>query len=158
MVETYRFNKGKTKMTELLLIQAACENCCFSRQDDQTEVYTLSCHKHAPRPSVGVKVANFRTDWPPVYNNDWCGEWKAIASIGTLNVNKSIRTLQLGIRARRAIAGAVYNDRTSIEDISIGQLLACSAEDLGEQKDFGGSTLARIRSALNYLGLKLRGD
>jgi len=51
-----------------LLGKQRCLECRFWKQETGEYLFSGHCHRYAPR------CGNFN-DWPPVYQDDWCGDF-----------------------------------------------------------------------------------
>jgi len=64
-------------------IAPKCETCRFFSQVAETDGVIHAdiidglglCRRYAPRPGVG-EHGELETDFPRVYDTDWCGEWE----------------------------------------------------------------------------------
>lgn len=59
-----------------------CESCRYFSRGEDTRDVVGQCRFHAPKPGHASKVgardnARIFGEWPWVFGDDWCGEYKA---------------------------------------------------------------------------------
>lgn len=100
--------------------------------------------------------------WAFTRVDDWCGEWQENppkkgepVQIDPAIAAMRVKDLNLFTMAKNALSEGSEWD-SAIE--TVGDLVAHSAEDLLERRNFGRLGLGRLRQELHRIGLKLKGD
>lgn len=97
--------------------------------------------------------------WVETEDTDWCGEWRAKGATPNPVRVKTIESLNLSVRARKAVSyWAGGGKKMARHPVLVGHLLLATPDELLQSRMGGLTVLAEVRQALAAHGLHLKGD
>ena len=142
-----------------------CETCRWWDNPRENEhgagLLTGSCNRFPPlyvgrrKPSDDDEPHDDPDMWaqPPMYQDDWCGEWQPAGDLPRIDINSlGLAAIELNARSKNCLEGA----EPPIE--TIGQLIQTSVSQLQQVRNMGEGTIRHIRQQLAKNGLALRGE
>lgn len=63
------------KFSQKKVREQKCLTCYFFREEDGERNDEGGCHRQSPRPTLEIEF--YKSMWPIVSEDDWCGEWKS---------------------------------------------------------------------------------